>query len=58
MTFVFTYLFFKIGFDSYVAFIIMITMSFIGLFTRLFILRKQVNFPIGKYIREYCFESF
>lgn len=55
MTFLFTYLFFRIGFDSYVAFIIMIMMSFIGLFARLFILRKQVNFPIGKYVREVLF---
>ena len=49
-TFLFTYLFFKIGFSSYTAFIVMIIMSFTGLFGRLYVLNKQVAFPVRKYI--------
>ena len=45
-----SYLFFRMGYPSYFTFIIMIIMSVLGLFARLFILKFQISFPIKKYI--------
>lgn len=52
LTFSFTYIFFYLGYQSYVAFLIMISMSFLGLFARLFVLKKQLSFPVNAYIRK------
>lgn len=52
LVFVLTYLFFKLGYPSYIAFIIMIAMSFLGLLTRLVILKLQMSFPIRDYFKD------
>jgi O-antigen/teichoic acid export membrane protein len=52
LVFIFTYLFFKLGFPSYYAFIIMIAMSFLSLIGRLIILKKQISFPVIEYSKE------
>ncbi len=52
LVFVFTLLFFQIGFPCYTAFLIGIIMSFIGLFARLLVLKFQLNFPIKEYYRK------
>lgn len=43
------YLLFKIGFPAYSAFTLSIVISIIGLFTRLCVLHRQVQFPILEY---------
>lgn len=52
LVFLLTYLFFKLGYPSYSAFIIMIALSFVGLLARLVILKLQISFPIRRYIKE------
>lgn len=52
LVFLLTYLFFKFGYPSYFAFIILIAISFVGLFARLTILKYQISFPIRKYFKE------
>lgn len=49
LIFLITWLAFYLGFESYAAFIIMIILSFLGLFARLFILKIQVSFPVRRY---------
>lgn len=49
--FVLSYCFFKFGFQVYYTFYISILVSIIGLFSRLFYLRKSLNFPIIEYIK-------
>lgn len=51
LVFLLSYLFFKMGYPSYVAFIIMIVISFIGLFARIYILKRQLSFPLQKYYK-------
>lgn len=50
LTFIFTYVAYRLGSPSYVAFVIMIWMSLIGLFTRMTVLKIQLKFPISEYI--------
>lgn len=52
LVFLLTYLFFKLGYPSHFAFIIMIAMSFLGLLARLIILKFQVSFPVRKYFKD------
>ena len=52
LVFALTYLFFKLGYPSYFAFIILIVISFVGLFARLSILKYQISFPVRKYFME------
>ena len=52
LTFALTLLFYQLGFPSYVAFVVAIIISFIGLFARLYVLRHSVHFPSKKYIHK------
>lgn len=52
LTFALTLLFYQLGFPSYVAFVVAIITSFIGLFARLYVLRHSVHFPSKKYIHK------
>lgn len=52
LVFLLTYLFFKLGYPSYFAFIILIAISFVGLFARLAILKYQISFPVRRYFKE------
>jgi len=52
LVFVLTYLFYKLGYPSYFAFIITIVMSVLGLFARLFVLKNQIEFPIIEYFKK------
>lgn len=52
LTFVFTYILYKLDFPSHYAFLIMIVMSVLGLAARLLILRSQLSFPINEYVKK------
>lgn len=52
LVFALTYLFFKLGFPSHYAFIIMIGISMLGLFARLLVLKIQLSFPIREYVKK------
>lgn len=52
LAFALSYLFFKMGYPSHFAFIIMIVMSFLGLLARLQVLKIQLSFPVQKYYKE------
>ena len=51
LTFLITYIFFKLGYPSYVTFVIAIVISFLGLFARLWISHKTVGFPVKMYLK-------
>jgi len=51
LVFVLTYLFYQLGYPSHYAFIIMITISFLGLLARLIILKIQLSFPVVEYFK-------
>lgn len=52
-TFIFigTFLLYKMGYPVYSTFILSVIIAVIGLFLRLSVLKKQNNFPLGKYLR-------
>ena len=52
LTFILTYVLFKLGFQPYWAFIVSIVMSLMGLIARLVILRIQIAFPVRRYFRD------
>ncbi len=56
--FVLSYLFFKLGYPSYYAFIIMIAMSLLSLIARLIILKTQISFPVIEYSKEVLLRIF
>lgn len=47
--FIFSWIFYKLGYDSYMAFVVILVIDIIGLFMRLYILKKESNFPIKNY---------
>lgn len=51
LIFVFTLVLFEFGLPVYYAFIVSIIMNFIGIFTRLIILKKENGFPIAAFIK-------
>lgn len=52
LIFAVSYVFFKMGYPSHTAFIIMIVLSFIGLIARLIVLKMQIAFPVKDYSKE------
>lgn len=52
LNFIFSYGFFKMGFPSYVTFLIIIFFSMLSLFARLIILKKQSDLPFLQYMKE------
>ncbi|MDE7154144.1 MAG: lipopolysaccharide biosynthesis protein [Muribaculaceae bacterium] len=52
VTFVGSYILYKLGFPVYSTFILAIIVAAIGLLVRLLILRKQSGFPMGEYLRK------
>jgi O-antigen/teichoic acid export membrane protein len=49
---------YKVGMPSYTAFIIMIITSVIGVFMRLLIIKRQIQFSISLYIRNVLYKTF
>lgn len=52
LTFILSFIAFRLGFAAYSTFIILIIIDSLGLFARLFVLKKTVNFPIYKYLKK------
>lgn len=52
LNFAVTYVLFKCGYPVYSTFILSAFIALIGLFARLFILKIQLQFPAGKYLRD------
>jgi len=57
LIFLFSYVFFKLGFPSYYAFIITIAVSLISLFVRLLILKKLESFPMAEFLNKVFLKS-
>lgn len=47
--FIFTWIFYWLGYVSYAAFVVMLVIDIIGLFIRIYILKKESNFPVKSY---------
>jgi O-antigen/teichoic acid export membrane protein len=58
LIFALTLLFYKLGFPSYVTYIVAILIAFLGLIARLFELKKTVNFPMKQYLTEVTLRLF